>query len=208
MTDELELYKQPHNELALIPQDARTILEAIGSDLGEMFDQMEAAGDEQAMQVLSTMYQRAEQLAAHVSTQAGALQSLLTIADEIRQQRDAIGTEHATLVEAVKSLDRDHPLADTLYDHLYEQAQEDAYEWMSYGWAEGIHDDEPGLTAEENGHLGEMDAASIEAFMYMVYGTSDNLPEEMEAELAAFMRQFVDRAEAYWHEKYNIGAAS
>lgn len=206
--DELELYKQPHNELALIPQDAQTLLQSIGDDLGEMFDQMEAAGDESAMQILSTMYQRAEALAAHVTTQAGALQSLVVIAEQIREQRDAIGAEHGALVEAVKSMDRDHPLVDSLYDHLYEQAHEDAYEWMSYGWAEGIHDDEPGLTAEENGHLGDMDAASIEAFMYMVYGTSDNLPAEMETELATFMRSFVDRAEAHWREKYNIRAAS
>ena len=183
------------NKLAVLQQQVtalanpQTSLDQIGAELGVIWQQAEASGDSLAMEYLTKAWQKTNDLAAAHGAANAVAQAALQTAVEIAGQ-------HADLLKAIAD---PYFTENPIVEGLVQSIRDDMEEWLAYGsHYGGIMDAEPGVTAAENGHLKEIPCEDIDDFLHIVYGDSDDLPEEMFTELADFINMFLPAAREFW----------
>ena len=192
------------NQLTTISDEVKSLITS-GATTGEIHTHLQAlwnaGGDEAA---ITAVWKNVEALALHTEGAITLAQTAVVVANEMSEQRDLIADE---LSESVKKYDAletavvrydhgDHPLVDKLIENIQEQAYAD---FMETGYSEGIHEDEPQETIYENGHFGYDESIASDAadMLFVILGYGDELPDEMYAELGAFITDFTGRVEVW-----------
>lgn len=96
--------------------------------LGGMYQKAEAAGDQQAMQVINDTWGSITHLAQHSQHNREAALTMTEIAATMRNQRNEAIKDLETLTEAIEEIDTDNPLVRGLYDSAHEAGSEDGYQ--------------------------------------------------------------------------------
>jgi hypothetical protein len=118
-------------------------LEDIANTLNQMWAAAEARGDQETMQALPVLWQKAESLVQYADQSAAAAVAAVEIAREVSQQRDQIHDTYIKLHKAVVDSDLDHPLV----GDLVEATEERVYEYVYWS---GEYDDYSLEVAEDN----------------------------------------------------------
>lgn len=174
-------------EAILTADDAN--LQSVGQQLSLLYD---STDDPQAHALCDATWNAVIAL-NHVGKEAlDVAKQAVETASAALTQSDQLREAHNTLVRDLQSGNTDNPLV----EQVYEAAEQEVYEYIYEG--DGIHTDEPGIEALNNGNLDpEMDPDTIDAFIYTLFGYYGgyDLPPEMVTELSDFIRDFTDRAE-------------
>jgi hypothetical protein len=198
-SDSLELFNEQTAHMQQYPDQVQTALKEIGDDLTAWYQKAEAAGDAEAMTAITTSWARTEQIALIANEQQEAMIYLATIAQNLKAQRDNAAGQFDKLYEAIKSVDNSHPLV----AHIYEQAQEEVYEYYA-----DFEESAPIETTPENevnadniianGHLTGIEADTIERFLDILMDYTDELTDDMYGRLVQFMVEFTQEADEFW----------
>jgi hypothetical protein len=198
-SDSLDLFNEQTVHMQQYPDQVQTALKEIGDDLTVWYQKAEAAGDADAMTAITTSWARTEQIALIANEQQEAMVYLATIAQNLKAQRDNAAGQFEKLYEAIKSVDNSHPLV----AHIYEQAQEEVYEYYA-----DFEESAPIETTPENevnadniitnGHLTGIEAHTVEKFLDILMGYTDELTDDMYGRLVQFMVEFTQEADEFW----------
>lgn len=120
-------WERQTQELAQVPVHADEAITDTESALGALYQQAEAAGDEDAKVAIMAAWGRAQQLHGQLHTTHAALVGTGATMQKLAEQRDVIAAELDSLLEAINEGDvHDHRLADFASD-----IEADAYTWAS-----------------------------------------------------------------------------
>jgi hypothetical protein len=185
----------PESRIAALRQQVtglanpQSSLDAIGAEFGKLWDRADQANDAEAKHYLELTWQKAQELATSTSAAQAVANAALQTAVEI-------AGEHAQLVQAIQDpYFTEHPLV----EELVQSVRDDLEEYLAYGaMYGGIMDETPGDTAAENGHIPDIPACDLDDFLHIVYGDSQELPDDMYRELAEFINIFIPAARETW----------
>lgn len=113
-------------QLAVATHDADARLEAIGGQLGQLYDAAEQAGASHLMQLASDAWQNTQALHTHVRDLTANQVALVTLATRIWSRFQDLLVEYENLTDAIMTSDTDHPLVSSLYEGVAESAYHDA----------------------------------------------------------------------------------
>jgi hypothetical protein len=105
----LDLFQQQASVLANVDQEAQAILGEIEQGLGKTLNFARDKGLTKLEERVQKQWELAQRQHRHVTHLKAALGGAGTAIQALAQQRDAITTEHARLVEAIDKGDEDHP---------------------------------------------------------------------------------------------------
>lgn len=110
------------------PEQAQQWRVAIGAELKQVYEAAQERGDETTLQLVNSAWVKAQELAqlAESSMAAGVV---------VAEQRDAIAKEYNDLLQAIDSLDEDHPRLKFAMESIWEGALDDAT-WVAEEAAE------------------------------------------------------------------------
>jgi hypothetical protein len=198
------------NDLQTLTVQVQSIAES-GLPLDQIRANLEnlwnTAQDDQQRQLINVAWEHAQGLAQLTETAVTYAQSAIEFAREMGEQRDVIADtlaeavkKHTELEKAVKDGDYGvHPAVDDLIQTVQEQAYADFNESV---YAEGIHEDDPEMTIDENGHFGDEFDSSAAVELIEIILTGDEMEEDMLTELGNFITDFVGRYRAWRDAKW------
>jgi hypothetical protein len=123
----LDLFQQQANALASVDQEAQAILGEIEQSLGKTLNFARDKGLTKLEERVQKQWELAQRQHRHVTHLKAALGGAGTAIQALAQQRDAITSEHARLVEAIDSSDESHPQLASFADSIRENEQESIY---------------------------------------------------------------------------------
>lgn len=113
-------------QLAVTTHDADQRLEAIGQQLGELYDLAQSGSHQRGMELAAAAWGETQALHAHVRALTEHHVALVTLATRIWGDFRRLMVEHEDLVDALVTTDTDHPLVSSAYEGIAEAAYHDA----------------------------------------------------------------------------------
>lgn len=122
MTDQTQPTGSAIITIDAIEQQLATIanvdLEAIGQQIGAIWDEAEKRGDLATIERVSMIWQNAQQQHASLNTVTNVAATAIGLGKNIAAQRDAALEEYKNLAEAVENFDDEHPVVADLMDAI------------------------------------------------------------------------------------------
>ncbi len=192
------------NQLTVLAEEG-TSLDALGGQLGALWDEAEASGNNTAIERLQAIWDQAQALDNHRQHLAGVAQAAVEVANEMIQQRDQIADSLGDVVQErdaiqegfeayrdqVRGMDYDNPDVQQLVDEVEAMAFE-------YITNEGICTNEPGEDIVGTERFPSLMVDDAEAFAMILFGYSSELPGELYAQIATFITDIMKPANAHW----------
>jgi hypothetical protein len=144
----------------------RQQMDALGKQLGGLYQVAEAAQDQSAMTAIALAWEQAQALNAQaVDTNAKAV-AIATVATDAILQRDAIKDEFEKLDDAISEAEHkgysSHPRIKQVLDSVREQLSEEMFE-------DGLHLDCPGCEACDGGWMELIDHDFVNNICYALF---------------------------------------
>jgi hypothetical protein len=164
---EARLSQSTGHELALLTQriaaqqDPAAILAEGERYLGALYHEAQTSGDDNAMALVTTAWGNMQALATHAAHMSEIADGVLAVANAVAAERDKVLSEHVGLVEAVSSIDREHPLVDDLVEAVAEDVESYMAEYYDEAVDMGMRDALEGLG---------IDARSVDTWQTMSGG--------------------------------------
>lgn len=173
--------------LAAYAAEAQTALDETQQALGMLWEQAELQGDEQAKQMVSAAWQRAQQLHGQVTHMDAGLAGAGATISTLDEQRRAALDELKSIVDAIEAGDETHPeledFAQEIRQDEYEYAVEQAEYYADDMARENLYEE---IDQRICAIFGEVDDQTS-LFVDFIYGNLDITPSQEQ-----LFREFID----------------